>query len=58
MVNGSWQEMVVGIIGFILIVAILIGLTYLIVNAIDWGEGDPEDANAILQITLARTHAL
>ncbi|KKL89967.1 hypothetical protein LCGC14_1909400 [marine sediment metagenome] len=51
MVNGSWQEMVVGLIGFIIVVAILIGLTYLVVNAIDWGQGDePSDPNTILHL--------
>ncbi len=49
MVNGSWQEMIVGILGFILVVAIIIGATYLVVSAIDWpADGEPSDPNAIL----------
>ena len=53
MVNGSWQEMVVGVIGFILVVAILAGLTYVVVSAIDWPtDGEPSDPNAILHIIL------
>ncbi|KKL05453.1 hypothetical protein LCGC14_2605890 [marine sediment metagenome] len=52
MVNGSWQEMVVGLIGFIIVVAILIGLVVLVGSSIDWPAGDePSDPNAILHIT-------
>ena len=51
MVNGSWQEMVVGVIGFILVVAILLGLAYLVVTAIDWPtDGEPRDPNTIRHI--------
>ena len=51
MVNGSWQEMVIGILGFLLIVAVLIGLTWLVASSIDWStDGEPSDPNAILHI--------
>lgn len=55
MVNGSWQEMLVGIIGFILVVAIIIGLAVLVASSIDWPtDGEPADPNAILHI-ISRT---
>jgi hypothetical protein len=43
--------MVVGVIGFILIVAILIGVVVLIASSVDWPtDGEPGDPNAIRHI--------
>ena len=51
MVNGSWQEMAVGLIGFIIVVAILIGLAVLVASSIDRPAGDePSDPNTILHL--------
>ena len=44
-------EWVVGILGFLLIVAILIGLTVLVASSIDWpSDGEPSDPNTIRRI--------
>lgn len=44
-------EWAVGILGFLLVVAILVGLAVLIASSIDWPtDGEPSDPNAILHI--------
>ncbi len=46
----EWQEWVVGILGFLLIVAVLIGILVLL-GSIDLpADGEPNDPNAILHI--------
>ncbi len=45
----EWQEWVVGILGFLLIVAIIIGIVVLVASSLPT-DGEPSDPNAILHI--------
>ena len=48
--RDDWENLVAGILGFLLIIAILIGLVVLL-GSIDWPtDGEPNDPNAIRRI--------